>query len=239
MIKEAIDRIIELARPVEVAVDGLPYTTLKLQPVDEPELAILQVHTLAALCDLLELESDTYNPAEVLVHVKEPTVVAVLARRLTRFGHRHVHALAVAEERSTMEIGEWLPQDEFVLGVQVSFVQDLMTAAVLRVVGNVRDEMVTTAEDDGFTQRVKARAGVALVEDVELPNPVHLRPFRTFPEVEQPASGFVLRARRVEGKLPEFKLQPVDSRWWKVNAVATIREYLTPRLSPLGISIIA
>ena len=56
----------------------------------------------------------------------------------------------------------------------------------MQVVGNLKEDAVRTMTDDGVSQVTAVRTGVATVADVKVPNPVSLRPFRTFIEVDQP-----------------------------------------------------
>lgn len=66
------------------------------------------------------------------------------------------------------------------------------------------------------------KTGIANIEDVVLPNPVTLRPYRTFNEVEQPASSFVFRAK--DG--PMFALFEADNGAWRGQAMQNIKAYL-------------
>ena len=47
--------------------------------------------------------------------------------------------------------------------------------------------------DDGVGQTVTAKSGVTRTTKVDVKNPWMLAPFRTFPEVAQPESPFILR----------------------------------------------
>jgi hypothetical protein len=105
------------------------------------------------------------------------------------------------------------------------------------VVGSIQTESVQTSTDDGVSQTVTARSGIAKLVSMEVPNPVVLRPFRTFPEIEQPASNFVLRMERRDGKLPRVALFETSDNQWKVEAVKKIGTYL--RDQNLGIPIFA
>jgi hypothetical protein len=51
---------------------------------------------------------------------------------------------------------------------------------MLKVVGNIQEDNVKSVSDDGTSQAVVARIGVASVGNVEVPNPVTLAPYRTF-----------------------------------------------------------
>ena len=55
------------------------------------------------------------------------------------------------------------------------------------------DEKSVSTNDNGVTQTVEARQGVALNALAQVKPRVLLRPFRTFLEVEQPESEFLLR----------------------------------------------
>jgi hypothetical protein len=53
---------------------------------------------------------------------------------------------------------------------------------------------------------------------------VDLAPYRTFPEVAQPVSSFVFRARCPEASQPMLMLVEADGGRWKVEAMNTLRE---------------
>ena len=73
-----------------------------------------------------------------------------------------------------------------------------------------------------MSQRVTAKTGVATVGNANVPNPVALKPFRTFVEVGQPESEFILRLK--EGA--QVGLFQADGGAWELNAMANIAEYL-------------
>ena len=83
--------------------------------------------------------------------------------------------------------------------------------------------------DDGMTQQVTARSGISLVQQVPVPNPVELVPFRTFTEIEQPASPFVFRMRR-DGDAIMAALFAADADMWKREAILNIRDYFGSEL---------
>jgi hypothetical protein len=103
-------------------------------------------------------------------------------------------------------------------------------------VGNIKEENVRQTGDDGVTQTVTAKSGIARVEDVSVPNPVHLAPFRTFREVSQPLSPFVLRMKQGrEGGLPTVALFEADGGKWKLDAIQFIRDYLAGKIETVPI----
>ncbi len=83
---------------------------------------------------------------------------------------------------------------------------------------------------------VQARAGVALVSDVAVPNPILLCPYRTFRDVPQPSSLFVLRVRSGQG-LPEAGLFEADGGAWRLTAIERIKQWLTEQL-PAAVAVL-
>ena len=78
------------------------------------------------------------------------------------------------------------------------------------------------------------RDGVVRVSDVVIKNPVYLRPFRTFCEIDQPESPFILRIRNSDGKgVPEIALYEADGGLWKHRAIQGIHAYLDKALDNL------
>ena len=91
-----------------------------------------------------------------------------------------------------------------------------------------KDSGVATT-DNGVSQTVEARQGIALKATVQLRPRVPLRPFRTFQEVEQPESEFLLRMDE-EGNIGLFE---ADGGMWKLTARQTVKAFLEAKLADL------
>ncbi len=113
------------------------------------------------------------------------------------------------------------------ISLQALFVDEGDRARTLALLGSIRSDEVVTANDDGITQTVIAQAGVVLNRQVEVPNPVTLAPYRTFREVDQPTSPFVLRLATPHGqKLPQAALFEADGGAWRLVAMERIGRLL-------------
>ena len=120
--------------------------------------------------------------------------------------------------------------------LQSSFVDVGDKKALLQYTGLVQDENVKSIGDDGISQQVTVKTGVASVAQAVVPNPVSLAPYRTFPEVEQPVSKFIFRMQ--DG--PRAALFEADGGAWRNTAIKNIKEYLEEELKELSnIKIIA
>lgn len=96
---------------------------------------------------------------------------------------------------------------------------------------------ITLSPDE---ERDIVTAGITKVNEIEVKNPVTLRPFRTFAEVEQPQSKFIVRLRDAkEGMPPGVALFEVADYSWKLKAMLSIKQYLAAKLEGSELPIFA
>ena len=100
---------------------------------------------------------------------------------------------------------------------------------LLDILSRISKESNVTSKDNGVSQSVEARQGIALKENIPVRPRVPLRPFRTFQEVEQPESEFLLRLNE-EGSIGLFE---ADGGMWKLAARQTIKAFLEDKLADL------
>lgn len=98
---------------------------------------------------------------------------------------------------------------------------------------NIVNTQEATFSDNGTTQQAVMKTGITTKDNVLVPNPVNLIPYRTFLEVEQPASDFVFRVSEGRGGAPVFKLVAADGGVWKSQAVANVKAYLVEALKDI------
>lgn len=224
MLKEFIEKIESMALKSNLITleNGRVMSAYPLNPVKEPEVECLRCHTLTAIKDYIG--SFDGNP-NMMVHVKDWNTVRLIGQV---FGHERQRDCFVESKSYDIEHLFDCPVrlEQFIVYIQSSFVQDDTTAAILKILGNVVQGKEAEYADDGLTQRVTTRAGVTRREVVDLPNPVTLRPFRTFMDIEQPASLFVLRLKAGrDGEQPSVSLTEADGGAWKNQAIASIKEF--------------
>lgn len=204
-----------------------------------PSAVTLKVTTLGAVRDYLTANKDTLDVSKVVVHVVSPARVDVLGPLDPRSRARETFVQATASEFTDGFLNKFMPLEDFVIGLQARFADADDRKRVLALVSNVKHETIKTAMDDGVTQVVQARAGVALVSDVAVPNPILLTANRTFREVVQPSSLYALRVQSGRaGGLPEVMLFEADGGAWRLSTIERVREWLSGAL-PNGVSILA
>lgn len=218
MIREAIEYIVDLGNTRKEMIDGQVYTTQRMHLVPEAVATSLQVRSLSGLVEYLQSDFDTEDP--LMIHVVSPTEVVVFDT-LNRDFNRNELIRAKAMIPS-ITFDRWYDAEDFNIKLQSVFVKNEDRDVMLKVVGNIKEEAVNTVGDDGVSQSVVAKTGVASVGNVLVPNPVLLKPYRTFVEVDQPASDFIFRMKSG----PSCALFEADGGAWKVQAMKNIKDYL-------------
>jgi hypothetical protein len=196
-----------------------------------PAAEALAVYSLGALREYVKANRDALDVSKLVVHVVSPQIVRLVGPIQERARTREVYVQATAQNLTDGFLGKFMAIDEFLVGLQTRFIVEEVAAAVLKLLGNVKHETVKTSADDGITQTVSAKAGVVLLADAVVPNPVVLVPYRTFREVTQPNSIFVLRVNQGRpGGLPEVGLFEADGGAWRLIALDRVHDWLTTEL---------
>jgi len=235
---EAVREIAKLAERQTFAIEGKTFSLTDLKQVDtQPIPAALRVSTLTALKDYLKADIDMLSveePERLIIHVESPTAVELIGPVQGDWNKRIVWVRAQREEVGALKFGAYLDHETFMIGLLTQFEQTEDLAEVLRVIGTMKAESVNTSADDGMSQTVSARRGVALAENIKVPSPVMLRPYRTFREFEQPESPFIFRLRNTEG-MPECALFDASGAAWKTAAVESIRKWLAENIKDVPV----
>ncbi len=237
MLKELYQSIKEDAHAQIVQVEGRQYSTKPLNRVYEPEVECIKVSTLTGFVDYLKKNVDKLGLEKLICHVESPTNVVLLSNIIGQFRQRECYIRAVLDQLQH-KFNTYLDGERFNIMLQSLFVDypdnELKAtdrALVIKYASHTKQIAEGVTLDDGVTQAVTVKAGLASVETVIMPNPVTLRPYRTFTEVEQPASSFVFRAK--EG--PEFMLVEADGGAWKSEAMKNIKNYLEFEVPELNV----
>lgn len=235
MIKEALQYIIGLQQPRVEEINGKKYYFHNGIPmlVDSfRKCDPLEISTLTSLVDYIKgrMSDDFSGPSEMpkmIVHVESETEVQLIS---VFNGDMERWQLAKVKARlPRIALNEFVGQEQFIIQMQSMFTDTDDKAIVMQVAGNVEDKTVANYGDDGVSQKATIKTGLANVEDVIVPNPVKLRPFRTFHEVEQPEIEFVFRMRNGSNGI-SCALFEADGGAWKFRAVHSIAEYLKEEL---------
>lgn len=221
-----LEKIQELCPANIHELDGLSYTDKKLTLITPPTIATLVVHTLTSVEEFCRQELAP-SLGHYIIHVVSPERVDVLSDDDVAYRHREF-PLSAQLQAKPFPFGQFMPTEKFVIALQSLFIQDETTAAMLALVGNLTTTKESRTLDDGVSQTVEARVGISKLQTVVILNPVQLRPYRTFLEVDQPLSNFVFR---IDAKDHSCALFEADGGFWKNVATSFIKERLQRELA--------
>lgn len=237
MLKEAIKYVKEsLIRPDERFVDmrdrdGINRTfvidqsgtPIEINTKNKKSRKILEINTLTGLVDYVKANLDRPD-ASLFLQVKDEETV-FLKGLLCEEGEREelVFAYAIVPRFS---YGVFLEAEDLIISLQSNFTKKGDRDLLLKVIGNIKEENVRNTGDDGFSQAVTMKTGITSVDNVKVPNPVTLAPYRTFLEVEQPESDFIFRMK--DG--PRGAIFEADGGMWRNKAITNVRDYLAAEL---------
>lgn len=229
MIKEALQYIVGLGKAEEHVINGACYSDKPLHRIDTyyPKADAIEMHTLTSLVDYIKSEVDEMPP-RMIVEVKSPTEVELYSQLDP---NRDRESLVVASARVPgFEFDRFVEHEKFCINLQSKFLPSDDRELILKFAGTVEAGSVSEYGDDGVTQKATIKTGLASKGDAIVPNPVCLRPYRTFLEVEQPESAFVFRMKQDSYGSVMCAIFEADGGAWKMDATQAIKEYLQREL---------
>lgn len=190
--------------------------------VDRPEQ--ITVSSLDSIAKLIKQEIDVIAALPVFVRVKDAQTVTVFTTFDEYFERDNLYK-AVCDVPEFRE--GFRSYEKAIIELRSKFIPNEGTAYLLDLLSRVNKENGVTTSDNGVTQTVEARSGVSLKQMVAVKPRVSLCPYRTFLEVPQPESEFLLRIDN-DGGVGLFE---ADGGAWKLKAKARIAEYLEAALA--------
>lgn len=208
----------------------------RVLPPNMPEPDNVEVFSLYGLVDMIKADVDGLfaegKPMHI-VRVTDETLVEVLSPAIGLHQTRYRRILCQAPVPK-IKFGQYLETEEFQVMMQTCFEKSEARDMVMTLAGSVSKEQSMRKSDDGMTQTVQVQTGVVTVGDVSLKNPVPLTPLRTFCEVEQVTSPFILRFN----ENAQAALYEGDGGAWRLYAVRAVADWLRQNLAGCNVCVI-
>ena len=232
-LREALQYVVGLSIEAEktevLQINGKTYADKNLTRYDKvPKADRIKAATLTSLVDYIH-QCNKEFPGSMIIHIVNPTRVLLMST-LDKEREREV-LFETNAEISEFRFDQWYDQEHMMIDLQANFQKNEELELILKAVGNIEKRNGQEYSDDGVSQVATMKTGIATKADVIVPNPVELIPFRTFQEVEQPASKFVFRIGDKE--VPAFKIVEAEGGIWKNEAISNIKSFLLERLSDM------
>lgn len=240
MTRDFVEKLQEMDTPHEIDYSGRKFVDKEMSVLSqEATAAPLKTSTLTSIVDYITSGTDAapLPASKFVIHVSGYNSVE-LYKELNS-DKRRDHLLSASFEAPNFPYGRFMPIENFIINLQSMFSQDEHTADLLKFVGSVKSDSTVEQLDDGVSQKVQAMSGVSLAKNVKAPNPVYLRPFRTFSEIEQPQGAFVFRIRKDDSQGVTAALFEADGSAWKHEAILETKQYFEEALTDKNVIILA
>ncbi len=197
----------------------------ELRPIiDHPDT--LPLHSLDALVKLVRSEA---------VHAEKPLYITVPDHLTVRcFGqpmakerfYRQTYYEAGATDVPGWEAKTQMGFEEAQIALRTRFQETEDTLYAMKLLSDISCGAKVVYNDNGIATTVTTQKGVALQTNEQIRPLIKLRPYRTFQEVEQPESIFLIRLNDRGISFTE-----ADGGMWKLKARETIKAFLEEKLA--------
>ena len=225
MLKAAIEKILEIAPFHTEEIDGQTYSDrqlIRVPPrVDQPKE--ITVNSLDGIAQLIQAEG-IHASNRIFLHIVNPVGI----RAFSTYGDYFTRAFLYRADYDGPTFQEgFREQQKAIIELRSRFISNEGSEYLLNLLSRITKESTISSMDNGVTQAVEAKQGIALAAKVAVKPRVLLRPYRTFLEVEQPESEFLLRLNE-DGNVGLFE---ADGGAWKQAAKANIKAYFNQALA--------
>lgn len=229
----AIGAIKELAQQASglLEVEGRQYTFGNLKLVERPQPAALRLQTLSGLVDYVNANKDGLKKEDLVLVAGNHKHVSLLGVNAPDTQARPHYASAELADVEVFPFDEFQDYETFMIKLLCLFQNTPSLEAFVQKVSKIRATDDEEHEDTGVTTQKTTKEGVFTEASREV---VELKPFRTFQDLDQPASKFIFRISRSRGDL-RCALFECDGGAWVNGARQSIKEYFAKQLPDISV----
>lgn len=218
-----IEKIESMAAPAVVETSKGIFSKERLFRVENKTVDTLMLSTLSGLVAMIKKECEKYM-SPLYVRIGSPQKVDVFSG-LIDFDEIRDFPFAAEAVLPEFHFDKYYTVESMIIALKSRFEPTDDREYLVRLLGNITDNQSVQTKDDGITQSATVRSGIQLVDKQEIKPIVKLKPYRTFLEVEQPESDFLIRLK--DGQAALFE---ADGGAWRNQAMANIGNYLRKKL---------
>lgn len=234
MLKEAIEKIKEMAiegdKIQTIVIDRCVYAKdpkgylVKISPEESRRVVPKEIAATSLEGFVNWIKREVYEGTLIVEVTSYNSVYCRTERDIIREGETHCLIRTIANNKTFFE--GFRGHEEAMIELRSKFQHTEDIDYLLKLLSSITLEDKVQSDDNGLSQQVTVRKGVALKGTETVKPIVKLKPYRTFYEVEQPESEFLLRLGD-DGKVGFFE---ADGGMWEMTARRTIKEYLEKAL---------
>lgn len=224
MIQKALQYLVSLKDNKTYQINGKTYSDHKLELIEDERFyrGEVEFKSLDAIVKMIKAEIKDYTGV-VFIRVKDHKYVDVFTRPDDR--ERRVWPYSATCVDAEFNAG-WRSQQEAIIELRSRFIPTEDSEYLLNLISRINNDQGIQSTDNGVSQTVVTKQGVTLMGSETVKPRLALQPFRTFREVPQPESDFILRLDE-DGRVGLFE---ADGGIWKMEAKDNIKAYFEEHL---------
>jgi len=232
MLKALYEKILSTAQPILTVVENAMFCVTsdgkatELRPtIDHPD--ILPLNSLDALVKMIKTEAPHFTEAPLYITIPSHLLVQCFTQpepteRFFRQFFYEVKATDVPGWDSKVQLGF----EEMQIALRTRFQETPDALYAMKLLSDISTGAKITFNDNGVATSVVTKKGIDLQANETIRPIVKLKPYRTFQEVEQPESTFLIRVNERGISFTE-----ADGGMWKLKARETVKAFLEKALS--------
>ena len=231
MLKAAIEKIQEISKPMLFDFGGKSFLCDKMGGYTQikEDLEMVESIGLSSLDAMIAFVKTEALYSEDRVFITIPDVMTVKCfttpREDLRWNRKYLYTAKATDvpgwsEKTTLSF------EEALIALRTRFQPATDTDYALRLLSNITTGGKVTYNDNGVATSIITKRGIDLQNNEAIKPIIKLRPYRTFQEIEQPESQFLIRINE-----RGITFMEADGGMWKLEARKTIKKYLEAALS--------
>ena len=216
--KEFIEKIEDMTGPKIVETVQGTFSDKHLYRIENKLVDTISLSSLSGLAEMIKQEMNEYN---LPLFVRATSAERVHVFGAIRDDMQREMPFTAEAKFIGFDFNEYTSIENMIICLKSRFAPTEDRDYLVQLLGNITDQQSVQTKDDGITQSATVKSGIQLVGEQRIKPIVTLKPYRTFLEVEQPKSDFLIRLK--DGRAALFE---ADGGAWEREAVKNIADKL-------------
>ena len=216
--REFIEKIEDMTGPKVIDTGQGTFSDKHLYRIENELADTIVLSSLSGLAEMIKQEMNEYN---LPLFVRATSAERVHVFGAIRDDMQRERPFTAEAKFIGFDFNEYISIENMIICLKSRFAPTEDRDYLVQLLGNITDQQSVQTKDDGITQSATVKSGIQLVGEQRIKPIVTLKPYRTFLEVEQPASDFLIRLK--DGRAALFE---ADGGAWEREAVKNVADKL-------------
>jgi hypothetical protein len=216
--REFIEKIEDMTGPKVIETVQGTFSDKHLYRIENELADTIILSSLSGLAEMIKQEMNEYN---LPLFVRATSAERVHVFGAIRDDMQRERPFTAEAKFIGFDFNEYISIENMIICLKSRFAPTEDRDYLVQLLGNITDQQSVQTKDDGITQSATVKSGIQLVGEQRIKPIVTLKPYRTFLEVEQSASDFLIRLK--DGRAALFE---ADGGAWEREAVKNVADKL-------------